>query len=764
MESDKLECSEEGFRRKMKRSLFPSVLFFLIILMQLTVNAQDLLIKRATSPIKIDGIMDEDTWLDADVADHFNQYFPYDSSEAIAPTEVRLTYDDDYIYVIAIMQSLGPRDYVIPSLRRDYRGEAYDGFTVIFDTYKDKTNAFLFGINPYGVQREGLIANGGNSRRRGGQGSSDFSLTWDNKWYSEAKIYDDHWIAELAIPFKTLRFKENMDSWFINFYRIDSEYAERSTWSPIPRNFSLINIGFNKELKWDQPLKNPGKNISLIPYTAFKVGKNYEEETPTETKFTVGGDAKLALSSAMNLDLTINPDFSQVEADQQVTDLDRFEIFFPEQRQFFLENADLFASFGSSGARPFFSRRIGIARDTATGTNLMNPLYFGARMSGNINNKWRTGFMTIQAAKENDIALPSINYTVASVQYRLGQRSNVAAMFVSKQPFQDSIGGEFTVQPSTWNRTLGLDLNLATPDNKWSGKGYYHRSWDEMGLDSTYSYGIGANYNTYRWEARSEFRSIGANFSPRVGFVRRTDFNQIKATVYYNFYPSRGRIQSHAPGLDVDFLNNRLYGLTDWDANILYRINFRNTARLSMRLRRQYTYLYEPFDPSGSDGIELPADSEYGYNFIIARFSSDERKPFFYTVSTRSGEYYNGTIVNLEGTLSYRFIPYAVASVNFEFNRVRLPSPYNDSNLILVGPRFDITFTRNIFWTTFIQYNSQINNVNVNTRFQWRFKPVSDLFIVYTDNYNPIDFDRFIDFNRPKLRAFVIKLTYWFNL
>ena len=336
------------------------IVFFLVGMLCVTsiVKAQDLHIKRTETPIKIDGIMDS-AWLDAEVADHFNQYFPYDSSEAIAPTEVRMTYDDDFIYVIAKLHSHEPREFVVPSLRRDYRGEAYDGFTLILDTYKDKTNAFVFGINPYGAQREGLISNGGNISSRGSSsGSSSFSLTWDNKWYSEAKTYDNYWIAEMAIPFKTLRFKDNLDSWLINFYRIDSHYGERSTWAPIPRNLSIINIAFNKELKWDEPIQKPGKNISLIPYTAFKVAKNHEEQTPTETKFTIGGDAKVALSSSMNLDLTINPDFSQVEADQQVTNLDRFEILFPEQRQFFLENADLFASFGTSYARPFFSRRL----------------------------------------------------------------------------------------------------------------------------------------------------------------------------------------------------------------------------------------------------------------------------------------------------------------------------------------------------------------------------------------------------------------------
>ena len=183
-----------------------------------------------------------------------------------------------------------------------------------------------------------------------------------------------------------------------------------------------------------------------------------------------------------------------------------------------------------------------------------------------------------------------------------------------------------------------------------------------------------------------------------------------------------------------------------------------------MRLRRQYTYLFEPFDPSGTDGPELPENTDYGYNFVVARFNSDQRKSFFYELSTRSGEYFNGTRLNLEGTLSYRHSRKVTAAMNFALNRIRLPDPYNDANLFLIGPKIDITFTRKIFWTTFIQYNNQINNVNINTRFQWRYKPVSDIFLVYTDNYFAADEGRFIDFNRPKSRALVFKLTYWLNL
>ncbi len=212
-------------------------------------------------------------------------------------------------------------------------------------------------------------------------------------------------------------------------------------------------------MRWDHPPANNGKNISLIPYTGFRTTRNFDENTPTKNEFTVGGDAKVALSSALNLDLTVNPDFSQVEADEQVTNLDRFEILFREQRQFFLENADLFGNFGSDGARPFFSRRIGIVTDTATGTNSTNPLLFGARMTGNLDRKWRIGVMTVQAAKERELDIPFINYTVASVQHRIGQRSNIAAILISKQAFQDSMDRSFTLQPSIW---IGCSASIST--------------------------------------------------------------------------------------------------------------------------------------------------------------------------------------------------------------------------------------------------------------------------------------------------------------
>nr|MCU0369643.1 hydrolase [Cyclobacteriaceae bacterium] len=308
--------------------------------------------------------------------------------------------------------------------------------------------------------------------------------------------------------------------------------------------------------------------------------------------------------------------------------------------------------------------------------------------------------------------------------------------------------------------------NLASADNRWTGKAFYHHSFNELKQDSAFAFGGFLNYSTLNWNINVLNRNVGANYDPEVGFVRRRDIRQLASTAWRNFYPSKGKIQSHGPGFDFDMVGNDTYGFLDWDYNFMYRIRFRSTAQFNIRLRREYTYLFDPFDPSGTGGLELPANTDYANNLVIASFFSDARKRLFFDVSTRSGGYFNGNRINFIGSLTYRYQPWGFTSLNFSYNRIRLPDPYNDSDLYLIGPRFDFTFTRNVFWTTFVQYNSQINNLNINSRFQWRFKPVSDLFIVYTDNYFAESFDNGNVFyvGQPKSRSLVIKLTYWLNL
>lgn len=293
---------------------------------------------------------------------------------------------------------------------------------------------------------------------------------------------------------------------------------------------------------------------------------------------------------------------------------------------------------------------------------------------------------------------------------------------------------------------------------------FYHRSIEENEVDNPFATGLNLNYSNYALSVDVFSQIVGSGYNPTAGFVRRTDIRQLASTVRYNFFPKSGGVQSHGPGFDFDMLGNDTYGFLDWDVNLLYNIRYRNTSRFSLRLRRQYTYLFSAFDPSQSDGLELEEDTEY-YNYqVIASYNSDSRKRFFYELRTRSGEYFNGYRWNLGGSIGYRYQPYGFTTIDFNINRIELPAPYKTVTLLLVGPRVDLTLTKSLFLTTFFQYNSQIENMNMNMRLQWRFAPVSDLFLVYTDNYFAYQDEGFIRFGGSKTRALTFKLTYWLNL
>ncbi len=714
------------------------------------IEENSFVMNKAKSEIQLDGVLDEEAWKNADKADNFHQYFPFDTSYAEAQTKMILTYDDEFIYIATICKDLKSGDYVTSSLKRDYRGLGNDGISIILDTFDDGNNAFFFGLTPYNVQREALISNGGNGR-------GSFSLSWDNKWYSATKIYDNYWIGEIAIPFKSIRYKEGSTQWGANFYRIDSKQNERSTWVHIPRNFLIFSLAYTGKMIWDQPLEKPGANISVIPYVSGAIDKNHEENENTNYASNIGADAKVAISPSLNLDITVNPDFSQVEVDRQVTNLDRFELFFPERRQFFLENADLFGSFGTARTRPFFSRRIGIARDTVNDVTVANNIHFGLRLSGKINQDWRIGLLNMQTSKDRKIGLESTNYTVGVIQRRLFERSTISAFLVNKQILKDTVSDKFTLNPQLFNRVVGLEYNLATNNNKWAGKLFYHKSFTPGNADKEFVHGLNLEFRERKFNLEWDHQIVGENYSAEVGFVPRKGFNRINPAFRLNYFPNNKLINEHGPGLTYEQIWDNTNGKTDHQLALTYRINFQNTSRLSLQMSNQYTFLFASFDPSRSGGTALPEDSDYSYNNFEASYQSDQRKSVFFETSVSGGEFFNGNIFSFSGNLNYRYQPFAIFSVNYSYDRIRLPKPYAEADLWLIGPKIDLTFTRNLFFTTFVQYNNQQDNLNINARFQWRFKPVSDLFIVYTDNYLPNNFT-------VKNRGLVVKLTYWINV
>lgn len=703
-------------------------------------------INKAVDEIVLDGEMNEESWKNALTADSFTQFFPTDSLPAEARTEIRLTYDDKFIYVFAWMEETKEGKYVTSTLRRDYRGGASDGITLLFDTFQDQTNAFVFGINPFNVQREALITNGGTQR-------FDFDLSWDNKWYSAAKMGDGYWTAEIAIPFKSIRFNNGTDKWNINFYRIDSRYNERSIWTRIPQNFQMFSLAFTQEMQWDQPLKNKGPNISLIPYISGGLSKDHENMGPLDETGNVGFDAKVAVTPGLNLDLTVNPDFSQVEVDEQQTNLSRFELFFPERRQFFLENSDLFSDYGFFRSSPFFSRRIGIVRDTVSGQNIQNPILFGARLSGKLNNSLRLGFLNMQTAAEDQIGIPSWNYTVLSLQQKVFKRSNVSAFFVNKQNFTN----DFEDDSTEFNRVFGVDYNLASANAKWNGKLFYHQSVNPYKQDNDFAHGLRFGYNVRGFSAEWNHEYIGRNYDAQVGFVPRKGFLRLAPEASVRFYPNTRLINNHGFRGEFSYIWSEDEGKLDHEIQGSYSISFQSGANLSINASQRFTYLNNSFDPTNTDGLELPAGTKLTYYDYRISFRSNSRNAFYYNITHQGGEYFNGVRYGVNGDLNLRLQPYVLFTANFSYNHINLPEPYSDADLILLGPKLDVTFRRNLFLTTFFQFNNQSENVNINARLQWRFKPVSDVFLVYTDNYASTNW-------AVKNRAVVLKVTYWLNL
>jgi hypothetical protein len=718
-----------------------------------TAQQKKFTVKYIETPIKIDAVLDEAPWETADPAKDFWEYFPSDDIQAKQQAEIRMLFDDKKLYVGIKVYASG-KDYVVPSLRRDFRASGNDNISLLFDTFNDGNNAFFFGSNPYGVLREALISGGGIS-------TSGFDTSWDTKWIGESKIYDGYYICEWAIPLSAFKYREGETKWRFNSYHFDTQDNERNTWINIPQNQPIFGLALMGEMIFEKPLGKSKSPISLIPFMAAGKFKDYENATD-ETVFEVGGDAKFTIGNSMNLDLTFNPDFSQVEVDQQVTNLTRFSIALPERRQFFVENSDLFGSFGNNrDSRTFFSRRIGLAED-ADGEVRENAIVAGARLSGKLNNNFRVGLLNMQTAEDENNEIAATNNTVVALQHRLFSRSNLSFLFINKQATKDYDfldDNDDIIDNNSYNRVIGLDYNLASKNNTWNGKYFLHKSFSPQLRNGDFSAGILTQYNSRKYRVRVNGVFVGENFRSELGFVRRTDIVKISPQFERLFWPKKGIFNQHSFSITpfsiwkpkLEFKNSDFVLLSRWQGKL------RNQGELQVSMFNRYTFLFDEFDPTGSDGIPLPADAGYKYTSFEVEYQSDMRKKFSYTVQPSFGQFYNGNKLSFEGTFRWRLQPYFSASAQINYDNINLPDPFPDASIWLVGPRFDVTFTKKMFWTTFVQYSNQRDNLGINARFQWRFKPLSDLFIVYNDNY-------FVNEFSPRSRSLSLKLTYWLSI
>ena len=449
-------------------------------------------VKYITETITLDGILNEPAWSQAESATNFWQYFPTDSIQAKQQADIKMLFDDTNLYV-GMKVNASSDNFVVPSLRRDFRAGGSDNITLMFDTFNDGTNAILFGTNPEGVKREMLLSGGGSEL-------SGFNDAWDTKWRSKTIKHKDHYIVEWIIPFSAFKYREGETKWRFNSYHFDTQDNELNTWINIPQNQFIFNLAFMGDMIFEKPLGKSKSPISIIPYVNSLIGKDYDTNEET-SDFKFGGDARMTVGNSMNLDLTINPDFSQVEVDQQVTNLTRFEIGLPERRQFFIENADLFDDFGNNrDSNPFFSRRIGIAEDL-NGNTIENDIVAGVRLSGKLTNNTRIGLLNMQTTDDVANEIAATNNAVVTLQQKVFSRSNFSVMFINKQATKDY---DFTSSDDRYNRVFGIDYRLASEDNTWTGKYYFHKSFSPNVNSNDLSFGASTEYNSRNYNQHTK--------------------------------------------------------------------------------------------------------------------------------------------------------------------------------------------------------------------------------------------------------------------
>ncbi|MBC7937483.1 MAG: carbohydrate binding family 9 domain-containing protein [Rhizobacter sp.] len=698
-------------------------------------------VHKTTSKIITDGMLDEAAWKTTVALDSFINKWPTDKGTARLQTEVKIFYDDQFIY-FGIKAYLGNSAPVIQSLKRDVNPYYSDGVSVVIDPSGKNTSGYTFGVNAAGAQMEGIVE------------VNSASFDWDTKWYSGTKMFNGYWTAELAIPFKSFRFPKSKPQWGINFIRNDMTNNCFSTWNQVPIQFFGANLNCLGKIIFADDAPQVKSNNVFIPYVSAKAD---EEQKVFSSSFNTGIDAKIAINSSLNLAATINPDFSQVDVDRQIINLDRFNVLLPERRTFFLENSDLFSNMGlPNTASPFVSRRIGLTDD-----GRIVPVIAGLRLTGNVSPALRIGLMNIQS--EGKYGQAPQNYTVAAFDHKIFKRSNLRGLVTNRQQVMSS---EEKDGNTRFNRVAGTEFNFLSNNTKFNGRAGYYNSFNP-GQPTSSGFGLASiGYTDKRLNISAGWSQVNSNFVANAGFTPRLynydadhdttvriGYNNYNSALAYSYYPkSKAIINS------IDFLikTNQYYTVSN------QFIEYNNTAGLNMLFanRREAAISYTrnsvnlPFPTTLFTETGNLQKATYTFDFLQLKYLSNFLRPFSWGLTVEHGGYYNGKRTTYAGSVKYRSQPWGNFSADFIYNNITL----NDKKIhpFILGPTVELTFSNTLSWTTFLQYNTQIKNFNLNSRFQWRFKPMSDIYLVYADNY-------LTDGLVHKSRNLVFKISYWIN-
>ena len=696
-------------------------------------------------PPLIDGRLDDEAWTLGEPITEFFQREPVEGEPVSERTEVRILADAEALYVGAWLYDRSADEIVTGERLRDANIQVADHFGIILDTYQDRQNGFIFTTTPSAIEYDAQVVNegigggrtAGNSRQQRGA-AGGFNLNWDGSWEVATSRNGEGWYAEFKIPFSTLRYAGgSVQTWGLNMVRRIRRRNEESFWAPIPRQYNLMRLSLGGDL---EGVPVPAQRAATVsPYVLSSAERDYVNALDTEYPSEVGLDAKVTLTPSLTLDLTTNTDFAQVEVDEQRTNLTRFPLFFPEKRPFFLENAGTFTAGAPQAADLFFSRRIGISPEG----NAV-PILGGGRLSGKVRG---VGIGLVQIFTDNlddnvEAGVRENSFSVARVTRELPNRSRAGAMFVQRRATHD--GGDF-------NRTYAVDGRLGIGDaftvDTWVAR------TETPGLQGgDEAANVNLSYQIRDFSTSAQFRSVGRNFNPEVGFVNRVGYRYLDANVQRQVrMPSVSWIREFNPHinaryhwemggeLETGYFHLDTEFITEGGGRFGPEFNFHNEG------------LREPFEIA--PGVVIPAGR---YNDFLPAWEmrSDPSARFSVQTMFRGGEFFTGRRYEGDVTVTYRQGETLTASLKVDHNIVRLDE--GDFETTLLRLRVGYFFTPRIFLQSFLQYSDQADVWSVNARFGWLDTAGTGLYMVYNEAQES---HGLTSLTGPVTRSFIVKYS-----
>ena len=705
---------------------------------------------RATEAPTLDGdVLGDPAWAQAVPITGFTQEQPNEGQPVSERTEVRVIFTNDTLYIGAVMYDSDPSGIIVSDSRRDAPLDDTDSFQMIVDTYRDRQNGFVFGTNPAGIEYDAQVTNegegggglGGGQRQSGGSGAG-FNINWDAAWTVRATTTDQGWSAEFAIPFRTLRYPSSTSqTWGINFQRNIRRKNERAYWAPIPRQFNLYRLSLAGSMTG---LQTPAlRNFRVTPYGLGNALASGVRPVDTEMDYDFGADVKYSITPSLTLDATVNTDFAQVEVDDQQVNLDRFTLFFPEKRPFFLENAGFFSVGNPGEVDLFFSRRIGIGDG---GQSI--PIMGGGRVSGKAG-RFNVGLLNMQTSDYRD-TVASTNFSVARVSRDLPNRSSIGAIFTNRQATGDLAGDD------QYGRTFGLDGKVGFGMTTVVS-GFVARTQTPEVDDSDHAFNIRSQTNRPQWDLNVGYQEVGEGFNPAIGFLSRRGYRKPDLMLMTRFRPQDfikiQELRPHATfrgfwGLDGFQETGYLHLDSHWQ--------FRDSTEIHTGMNLTREGVRTPFEIY--PGIFVPPGTyDHAEAQLVAM--SNQGAPISVSMRATIGGFFGGDRVALNPTIRFRAGDALTTEVNYQRNDISLP--WGDFVTNLVRTRVSYSFSPRIFTQALVQYNDRADLWSMNFRFGWLQAANTGLFVVYTDTRGLYDL-----FERPERtdRSLTVKYSYMLDL